>query len=443
MDFEQALAYLQSLRRFGIKLGNERIEALLERIGNPHRGLRCAHIAGTKGKGSTTAMVAAILQAHGFHVGAYYSPYVYDVRERVQVDGEMIGRRAFAALVTRLEPHIAALAQTPYGSTTEFELKTALCFRHLADEKVYFAAIEVGIGGRLDATNVITPQVSVITNIGLDHTHVLGDTHAKIAAEKAGIIKPGVPAVTATEEPSALAVIRQVAAERQAPLVHVLPSEAGAARGEAVARVTAAEDRFAVETPNASYCDLSLRLRGDYQRLNAACAIVALERMAESAGFTLRADAVSEGLRRAYLPGRLDVVHRHPLVIMDGAHNGLAADALAREVVKLSRGRLLLVVGMAAGHPPETVLEHLGPLASTVYATRPIFSRGLPEETIADAARVWCSDVRTVTPPIEAARQALASAEPEDLVLITGSFYTVGDVHPADLLGRRRAHSPR
>ena len=443
MDFEQAIDYMQSLRRLGIKLGNERMEALLARLGDPHRGLRCAHVAGTKGKGSTTAMIAAILKAHGFRVGGYYSPYVYDIRERVQVDGDVISRRDFARLVTAIEPHVVELAQTPVGSTTEFELKTTLAFQHFAEQEVDFAAIEVGIGGRLDATNVITPLVSVVTNIGLDHTHILGDTHEKIAAEKAGIIKPGIPAVTATDHPDALATIRCVASARGAPLTRVVRGDAPGAGREPTAHVTACGDGFAVRTPDATYEGLSLRLRGEYQRVNAACAIVAIERMAEAAGFRVNDEAVRAGLRAAYLPGRLDVVCEKPTVVMDGAHNALAAEALAKEIVRLLRGRLLLVVGMASHHPPSSVLEHLAPLAQTVYATRPVCSRGWPEAETADAARGWCRNVEIVTPPLEAARTALAAAGPDDLVLVTGSFYTVGDVHPADLLGKRLAACAR
>ena len=192
---------MSGLIRFGWKLGNERMEALCTRLGNPQKRYRVIHVAGTKGKGSTTALTAGILQDQGHRVGAYFSPYVYDGRERIQVDGEMIGREDFSQLVTLVRPHIEALAATDHGQTTEFELKTVLAFLYFAETNVDFACIEVGIGGRLDATNVVAPTVTVITNIGLDHTDLLGDTHAKIAVEKAGIIKPGVPCITATANP--------------------------------------------------------------------------------------------------------------------------------------------------------------------------------------------------------------------------------------------------
>jgi len=439
MDFEQALAYMQGLRRFGVKLGNERFEALLERLGDPHHGYGIAHVAGTKGKGSTTAMIAAALHAHGFRVGGYFSPYVYDVRERVQVDGEMIPPEAFARLVTEIAPHIEALKQTPLGQTTEFELKTAVGFRYFTDRAVDLAAVEVGLGGRLDATNVVSPLVCVITNIDLDHTHILGDTHAKIAVEKAGIIKPGVPILTATEEPSALEVICRTAAERAAPLVQVVPGAPELQPAPDEIHWFATGDTFTVRTPRRDYTDLRPGLRGDFQRINAACAVGALEVMAdisrspEHQRFTIDQDALREGLWRTYLPGRLEVVHRRPIVVMDGAHNAMAARALAAEIVRFPYRRLLLVVGMIAGHAPGGVLAPLAPLAEKVFATQPTWIRGLPVEEVAEVARRLGAEVETITPPLTAARAALAAAAPDDLVLITGSFYTVGDVRPREL----------
>lgn len=442
MNYEQALAYMESLRSVGIKLGNERFEALMERLGNPHTCYPSAHIAGTKGKGSTTAMIAAVLRAHGFLVGGYYSPYVYDVRERIQVAGRMIPRRAFARLVSAIRPHIDALAVTPLGQSTEFELKTAVAFRYFAERTVDIAAVEVGLGGRLDATNVLTPLVSVITNIGLDHTHILGDTHAKIAAEKAGIIKPSVPVITATDEPSALEVIRRTAANRDAPLRQV--TAAGAAEPARGDIVWTEEGRgaFAVHTPSRTYAGLRLRLPGRHQRTNAACAIGAVERLADAMGWTIDPIALRSGLRSAILPGRFQIIGRRPTVVVDGAHNALSAQTTAEEVSRIPHRRLLLVIGMVVGHPPDDVLSYLGPLASVVYATEPLTDRRAPVDTIADAARRMCADVRIVVPPLEAARAALEDAAPQDLVLITGSFCTVGDVPPRLLLPGR-SHAAR
>lgn len=433
MTFQEALEYMQGLRRFGIKLGNERFEALLERTGNPHRAYGIAHIAGTKGKGSTTAMIAALLHAHGARAGGYYSPYVYDVRERVQVDGEMIPHEEFARLVTMLAPHIEALKETELGQTTEFELKTALGFHYFRERAVDYAAVEVGIGGRLDATNVVHPLVCVITNIGLDHTQILGDTHAKIASEKAGIIKHNVPVVTATDEPTALAVIEQTAVEREAPLTRVVHGELNSRPASREIHWLPCGDAFTIRTATREYPRLRPRLRGLYQAANAACAIGALETIAASRGLEIDLEAVHEGLATAYLPARLELIHRAPTVVVDGAHNAMAASALAQEIRRFEYRRLLLVIGMISGHDPAGMLDILAPLAHRVFATRPTWIRGLPEAEVADAARRHCPLVETITPPLEAARAALATAQPEDMVLITGSFYTVGDVPPAEL----------
>jgi dihydrofolate synthase/folylpolyglutamate synthase len=433
MNYEEALKYMQGRYQFGIKLGNDRFEVLLDRLGNPHRGYGIAHIAGTKGKGSTTAMLAAILKAHDFKTGGYFSPYVYDVRERVQINGEMISREDFARLVTIIRPHIEALEETPFGPTTEFELKTALGFLHFAEQKVDCAAIEVGIGGRLDATNVVSPLVSVITNIGLDHTHILGDTHAKIAYEKAGIIKQGVPCLTATTEPSALEVIRKTAEEREAPIRYVIAGDPGLGASKDKIVWFPEGEGFTVRTVHGEYLELVTGMSGEYQRINAACAVGAVEVMAAACGFNLDIEAIREGLRLAYVPGRFETIRRNPTVIVDGAHNALAAAALAAEVRKLSYRRLLLVIGAIAGHDPEEILAELAPIAFKVYATQPSWMKALPAATIAEAARKFCSSVETITPPLEAALAALAEASPEDLILVTGSFYMLGDVKREEL----------
>ncbi len=426
MDFDEALAYMQGRLRLGWKLGNERFLALLARLGDPQADLRVVHVAGTKGKGSTTAMAASILQAAGHRVGMYLSPYVYDVRERIQINGEMIPRADFARWVSAIRPHVEALETTEFGPTTEFEMKTAVGLCWLAEQAVDYAVLEVGLGGRLDATNVVPrPLVTVITNIGLDHTELLGETLAEIAGEKAGIVKPGVPCVTGVPVGGeAWEVIASVCAERGAPLIPVEPPE------------IQPDGSVYVGTGARSLRDVHLRMRGAFQAWNAAAAVTALDAIPAASLPFLSDEAVTRGLADAWLPGRLEQVAERPTVVVDVAHNELSAQVLAealRAQFGADRRRLTLVVGLSRHHDP---LPFLAPLAALrpalLVATAPAF-RPRPASDVADAARsCGIASVETVDSSVaDAARAALSSASPEDLVCVTGSFYTVGDVPPA------------
>lgn len=461
MNFEESLRYMEGLLRFGWKLGNARFAELCRRLGDPQDKYAVLHVAGTKGKGSTTALAAGVLCAAGYSVGAYFSPYVYDPCERVQVNGQKIPRADFARLVTHIRPHIEALAQTEFGQTTEFELKTALGFCWFGEQNVDFACVEVGIGGRLDATNLVKPAVCVITNIGLDHTQQLGETHALIAGEKAGILKPGVPCITATEHPDALAVIERRGLELGCPLAFVRRGDAGQ-NTEAATRVfwqvtppilghdaqaganAADADRnaeaqnehtgaFTVATQRNVYPLLQMAMQGVYQRTNAACAIAAVETALAQRGVTLSLQSVRDGLANTTLPGRMDIVRipEGPLVVLDGAHNEMAAFALAGPIWALCArehiGRVFLVIGMLTGHAPEGVLQWLAPFAYSIRVCQPQWKRALPALELADVAHQFSSSVQVIPSVSDAVRQAIAEARPSDMVLITGSFYTVGE----------------
>lgn len=425
MDYSDALAYMHGRLRLGVKLGNARMEALLERLGSPHQALRVVHVAGTKGKGSTVAMAAAVLQAAGYKTGQYLSPYVYDVRERIQVNATPISQADFARWVSRIQPHVEALEGTDFGPTTEFELKTAVGLCWLAEQRVDFAVLEVGLGGRLDATNVVPrPLVTAITSIGFDHMELLGHTLPEIAREKAGIIKPHVPCVTGVPlGTDAYEVIAQVCRDAAAPL---LPP----------ARVqTESGGLLTITTPRRTAGGVRLRLRGAFQQDNAAVALAALDAISPAEGVEISDDAVRAGLACAYLPGRLETLSDAPTVVVDGAHNEMAAEALA-EALRTEFGagmrRTILVVGLKRNHDPRPFLAPLAPLRpALLIATEPSFQPRPAGEVAEAARRAGMGDVRTAPDAVSAARQALAFARPDDLVCVTGSFYTLGDIPPA------------
>ncbi len=406
MNYEEALDYLQRRRRFGIKLGNERFETLLSCIDNPHRSLKVAHIAGTKGKGSTTAMIAAGLHADGRKVGSYFSPYVYELRERVQINGEMIPKEDFTELMTEIVPWVEDISSGYLGAITEFELKTAIGFLYFQRQAVDYAVVEVGLGGRLDATNVVTPLVSVITNIGLDHTRILGDTYAQIAYEKAGIIKPGIPVISAATHPEAVETIAQIANERKSPLLWVREME-DKEPPSPIAWCLDASQRLVIKTPAATYRPLQLNLKGRFQAANAACAVAAIEHMHHRYKSGVP-ETVLKGIERAYLPARFEVLRVKPTVILDGAHNAMAVSALLEELSTVRYRRLHIVLGMVTGHKPEEIVGQLAPIASHIYATAPDWRRAVPVKAIAEIARRYGAEVSEHTHPSSAVAEALS-----------------------------------
>lgn len=427
MDFAESVAYLSSLKRFGVRPGLARIRALLDELGNPQDRWPSIHIGGTNGKGSVTTFCASILSAAGFKVGRYHSPYVFDIRERIMIGNEMIPEDEFARLMTRIVPVAEGLDQEELGPVTEFELKTAVAFRYFADAGVAMAAVEVGLGGRLDATNAILPRVAAVTNVGLDHTEILGETVREIAREKGGIIKPGTRFVTAAEDPDALEVLSGIAWEMMAGLTHVRH-----ARGRAVVQGRSAvwweDGGLHIRTPRVYLRGLEVGLLGPHQRTNATLAVAAVESFADSYGIDVPADAYITGLRDAWLPGRMQIVGAYPRVILDGAHNRDAAAVIRTAADELvGGGRLHVVLGMSKGHDPERFLAAIVPISGSLILTQPSDARGLPLERLSEAAEelgLLHERAGTVREGVEA---ALRGAAETDTILVTGSFYTVHD----------------
>ncbi len=413
MTYQQALEYIAGLRRRGWRMGLDRMEELLRRVGDPHKGLKALHVAGTNGKGSVTAMIQSILTHAGYRVGGFFSPYVFDFRERIQFNCEYISESDVARLTCKLIPHSEEMSQSSLGGPTEFEFKTAMGFLYWAEKNCDFVALEVGLGGRLDATNVVTPLVSVITQIALDHQDILGNTIKEIAREKAGIIKEGRPCVCVAENEEAQEVIQAVAGERKSELWLY---------GREI-RVKRSNEGWDVETPRSVWKGLCTNLRGDYQSINLAGAVGALD----AGGISVEESALRRGLRHVSLPGRFQIVNSDPLIILDGAHNPSAMEALCEALrAEFPRYAFRVVFSGSTGHDTVGTLKPLRAIARKIYLCQMENERALSIEalkTAVEEAELDREKWETVGSPADALRCALSECGVNEGVLVTGSFY--------------------
>lgn len=430
MNYSEALSYIHGFQRFGSTPGLHRINAVLDQLDHPERRPRFVHIAGTNGKGSVTAMVDSVLRAAGHRSGRYISPYLERFNERISLDGRDISDddliRATAAVKTAVERAVAAGAEMP----VEFDVTTAVAFQHYASAGAELVALEVGLGGLYDSTNVVDPAVSVITSIGHDHIAVLGPTLNDIAANKAGIIKPGRPAIVSCADEGALAVIA-AEARRNGSQLTIIGRDVQWSGGLADERCgPLGGQTVAVSGPGWRVTDIHLPLAGPHQRENAATAIAALKTLAAD-GVRIDDEAIRRGIADTVWPGRLEVMAERPLVVIDGAHNPQAAAALAAAVGPVRRRRTFLVLGMLADKDIGPVLDSVLPLATDIIVTTPASSRASSAAAVADQVRRHGRDsVRTISDAHVAVAEAIAQAGDDDLVLVTGSLYLIGDVRP-------------
>jgi dihydrofolate synthase / folylpolyglutamate synthase len=414
--------YLRSLERFGVKLGLRNISVVLAALGDPQRRFPSIHVAGTNGKGSVCAMLASVLRQGGGRIGLYTSPHLADVRERIQINGCLISGPDFDLRLARIRRTILRLlaAGRLEAHPTYFEVLTILAFLYFAERKVEAAVLEVGMGGRFDATNVVTPLVSVITSISLDHREYLGRTLAAIAFEKAGIIKPGVPVVSGVEDGAAEAVISRRAREMGAPLVRAFGRDA-----ELLEARTESGFRFRYEFCGESF-PFTLKLRGGHQGENAAVAVAAARTLG-CIGKPIDRRSILRGLAAAEWPGRLEAVGRKPLVLLDGAHNEDGARALAEYVRDFIRGPLVLVFAMLKDKAVARAVSLLFPrpqeiILTTIPSPRAASPAGILKTAARFRGKIHIEpDLRVA---IAAARRAAGS---RGTVLIAGSLYLVGE----------------
>jgi dihydrofolate synthase/folylpolyglutamate synthase len=439
---DESLAYLYGLRRFGMRLDLEVPRRLLDRLGSPQRAYPIVHIAGSNGKGSTAAITESILRAAGLRTGLYTSPHLVDFAERIRVNGRPIGPRALARVVAGVRPHGEEAARRAGRPATFFEITTAMALVHFAEAGVDAAIVETGLGGRFDATNVLVPAVCAITPIALEHRKQLGRTLGAIAREKAGILKCGVPAVSAAQEHAARDVLARRARTVGAPLAFLGRDFHAGPVSEGIFDYKG----FAFRLPG-----LRCGLAGSHQIGNAALALAACERLAES-GVAIGPEAMRRGVAAARWPGRLEIILRdgtgRPRVVVDGAHNPAAARAITDALPRAFSYRRLLLVSAAMadkdlGALTRALSREVLRTGGLVIATAPAFERAADPRRLADRFRragARAIALRTVPAAIDA---ALARARAGDLVLVAGSLYLVGEAR-AHLLpaGRRRPVMP-
>ena len=399
-----------------------RIGAFLELLGNPHLQTPTVHVAGTKGKGSTSAMVSSILTAAGYNPGMFSSPHMHTFRERIRVSGEPVPEQEFAGLVDELWPTLDKVVADGHGRVTLFELITAMAFHHFRVRGLGAQVIEVGLGGRLDTTNVVQPLVCGITSIGLDHTEVLGDTIELIAGEKAGIIKRGIPVVTSPQKPEALTVIREVAGRHGSALTEVgrdIRWEEGDASLDG--------QRFSLETPKSAY-RLETPLLGRYQLENAGVAVGLVESLIDS-GIKITSEHIREGLRRVEWPCRMEVIQRDPLLIVDGAHNPHSAGRIVEAVRDMfPERRVALIVGVSGNKDLPGLVEELSKMESkAVIATRSRHPRAAAPERIAQAFSSYTDRIHQTDDVTRALEMAFDMAGEVDLILTTGSLFVAAE----------------
>ncbi|MDQ0339486.1 dihydrofolate synthase/folylpolyglutamate synthase [Caldalkalibacillus uzonensis] len=439
---QEAIEWMHSLEHLGIKPGLKRMEWLMERLGHPERLLKFVHIGGTNGKGSTLAFLSHVLQEAGYQVAAFTSPYLIRFQNRIQNNGEDIADEHLVQVANKIKPLVEELARTELGSPTEFEVVTTLAIEYFA--RIAYPDVvlwEVGLGGRLDSTNIVTPIASVITNVGYDHMHILGDTLKEIAAEKAGIIKPGVPLITGVQDEGPLQVIEGIAKEKKASVYRLgqaffIEDESCDEHGQS----------FSYRSMFTRLQDVRIGLKGSHQLQNAAVAMMTLEVLKQFYALIWEEEELRRGLEQTSWPGRLEVIQREPLVLIDGAHNPQGMEALAQSLVRHYPHHHWTVIFSAMQDKP--VAEMIKPL--TGVAKRVVLTQFEGGPRTASARDLYqavqqegiSSELEmSVEPDWEKAfREALASSGKQQAICFAGSLYFIAHIRQTISQNDQRYH---
>lgn len=420
MNYKEALNFIENTGKFGINLGLKRIERLCELMGNPQSDLKIIHVAGTNGKGSTTTFISSILMSQGYRVGIYTSPYIERFTERIKINDTEISQEDVARLVTEIKPLINKLIEEGLDHPTEFELITACAFKYYKENNVDFVVLEVGLGGRFDATNIIKPLTSVITTISYDHVNILGDTLGKIAYEKAGIIKENTPVVIYPQEEEAMEVLLKVAEDKNAPVFMVSDSN--------VEIINDGIDgiKFNVKGKY-SYEDIEINLLGEHQVYNALTALTAIE-VIRRLGYKIGDRAIYDGLKKAKWPARFEVLKKHPYIVLDGGHNIQGIKALVKSVKKYFPNKTVKVVcGMLKDKNYNEMLEELFKISSSFITVTPNSPRSLTSEELSIVIKKYSKESIAAQSVDEAVSLMLTSLKDDEVALFCGSLYMIGE----------------
>lgn len=422
MKYEEAMKYITEVGNFGSNYGLERTYKLLEHLGNPERDLKLIHIAGTNGKGSTTSMITEILMGEGYKVGMYTSPFIEEFEERIQINRNNIPKESLAILMDEIKVAVDKVIEAGYNHPTEFEIITVLMLLYFKKENIDFGVIEVGLGGTLDSTNVIKPIIQVITSISFDHTNLLGNTLEKIAREKAGIIKRGIPTVIYPQQEEVLKVIKNKCFE--------MDSELYIANNENLKfkNIVNLDKPYQLLKYN-NEIDILLPLLGEHQIINLSVAMQAIEILNNKNIIDISIANIVKSIKNVSWKGRLEVLSNNPYVVIDGAHNIQGIKTLSRNIKKYFKyENLYLILGILADKDVEEMIKIITPMAKKVYSVTPNSIRGELAESLKDEVSKFNKNCKAFDKYEEAYLEALNDASEKDLILASGSLYMIGDM---------------
>ncbi|MBE6069202.1 MAG: bifunctional folylpolyglutamate synthase/dihydrofolate synthase [Clostridium lundense] len=423
MNYNEAIDYIENTAKFGKNKGLERTNKILELLGNPHKDLKCIHIAGTNGKGSTTAMLTQILMESGYKVGMYTSPFIEEFEERIQINSNNIPKERLCEVVEKVKIAVDKTCELGYDEPTEFEIITAVMFVYFQEEKVDYAVIEVGLGGRIDATNVVNPLISIITSISYDHVKILGNTLEEIAYEKAGIIKEKTPVILYPVEEEAKLSIEKVAKEKQSPIIYVKKEDS--ILKEKLYNVPYQE--IIINTSNNTY-EIQLSLLGTHQLLNCSVVINAAEEL-QNIGVNIKKEHIIEGLKNVKWAGRLEMLKAKPMVVIDGAHNIDGIKSLKNSInTYFKYNKCILIMGILSDKQVDDMVKVITPEASNIITVTPPSYRAENSSGLVEIIKKYNSNCEAIENYKEAYEKALSYANENDLILICGSLYMVGEM---------------